>query len=32
VYLPPRATSLYRELSTATDAVANFLIEIREGR
>jgi hypothetical protein len=32
VFLPPRATSVYRELSTATNDVAHFLIEIREGR
>lgn len=32
VFLPPRATATYRELSTATGEVAHFLIELREGR
>lgn len=31
VFLPPRATGVYREISTATQDVSNFLIELREG-
>lgn len=32
VFLPPRAMGVYREISTATQSVANFLVELREGR
>ena len=31
VFLAPRATGIYREISTANQGVANFLVELREG-